>query len=176
MREREKRKMDRSRSKKGGTVTNTWVASGVTQTNKQGRRRRRREEMFFGGNENTLVLLLLRFRFSDFLDPVFFSPLFSTFFIPPFSTSRIIRYLLFPSPRFPSQGKTTRRKLASPKPRLIQVRGRDRGLVSPFMAPFDRIDPCTNCSTQNSVFTRVLVRDISTIACVGAHLSYSPRD
>lgn len=28
--------------------------------------------MFFGGNENTLVLLLLRFRFSDFLDPVFF--------------------------------------------------------------------------------------------------------
>lgn len=155
MREREKRKMDRSRSKKGGTVTNTWVASGVTQTNKQ-------EGEGGGGGKRcfSVETKILQssscyvFASPTSSTPFFFSPLFSTFFIPPFSTSRIIRYLLFPSPRFPSQGKATRRKLASPKPRLIQVRGRDRGLVSPFMAPFDRIDPCTNCSIQNSVFTR----------------------
>lgn len=113
----EKKKQNGSATKEEGRNCDKHVGGEWSNLDKQtrGRRRkRRRNKMFFGGNENTLVLLLLRFRgsfcvgsmflvtrvchFSNFLDPVFFFffLLFSTFFIPPFSTSWIIPYVLFP--------------------------------------------------------------------------------
>lgn len=82
--------------------------------------------------------LLRRFFACHFLDPVsFFSLPSLQFFIPPFSTSCTNPRLLFPRcfELHPSRSSLSWKetKLASPKARLIQVRGRDRAL--PFYGP-----------------------------------------
>lgn len=113
----EKKKQNGSATKEEGRNCDKHVGGEWSNLDKQIRGRRRREgnKMFFGGNENTLVLLLLRFRGKQLLRRFdvsrdesvsllqlprprffFFFLLFFTFFIPPFSTSWIIPYVLFP--------------------------------------------------------------------------------
>lgn len=173
-------------------MTNTWVESGVTKQTRGRRRRRRREGDVFRWKRKysspplatfSRSRLLRRFFACHFLDPVsFFSLPSLQFFIPPFSTSCTNPHLLFPRcfelhpPRSSLSWKET--KLASPKARLIQVRGRDRAL--PFYGPsrnrcFERFYRSLHTNSTISrtwLFTQVLVKDVSTIACVNVYHAY----
>lgn len=149
--------------------------------------------MFFGGNENTLVLSPLATfsrsgstafaccRYScHFLDPVSF------FFHSLLHNSCTIPRLLFPSsytlPDLPWK-ETTRGKLASPKARLIQAPGNEIGLSlsPPFYGPLPKSMLRTILSISAHqlyniestwLFTQVLVKDVSTIACVNVYHTY----